>query len=110
MLALDEAGGGSHDSEREIVVHALSADEDFQNSSRLLIERFYCSIGVSVRQRLGLGQDTFPAVLIDVEPENLPTKLAVHENRRRWSGRISLCRKVQRENAEKKYRDGGVAK
>jgi hypothetical protein len=79
VFVQDESDTGAHNPQRHEVILSLCFGHDLQNFAGLLIERFHRSQDVAILQRLGLAEQAFGAVLIDIESEDLPAELAVNQ-------------------------------
>lgn len=79
VFVQDEPDAGANNPQRHEVILSFCFGQDFQNLAGLLIKRFHGGQNVAILQRLGLAQQAFCAVLIDIESENLPAELAVNQ-------------------------------
>ncbi len=91
MFAFDEADG-VEDSQVDEIVLRFSLANDLDDFASGLIEGLDRGQVFPAGYRLRLAQDAFVPVWIDIEPEDLAAKLAVHNHAARPDGRIRFTR------------------
>jgi hypothetical protein len=80
VLVLDQSNAVADYAQRDEVVLRLRLGNHLEDLSRILVKRFDCRQYAAIGLKGTLAQNTFGAVLVDIEAEYLPTKLAVNEN------------------------------
>jgi hypothetical protein len=105
MFALNQSYRSSHYAQGNEIVLRFRFGQNSQNLACLLIESFDGGQDVSIRERLGLAENAFGAVLIDIESEDLPTKLGLHDDGAgcAYGGLGSALERKQAEGAKKGY-------
>ena len=80
VLALHQPDRVAHDSEGDEVVTRLSLPDDLNDRASRLVESFDRGVDPAIIQGLRLAQDPFVTRLVDIEPEDLSAKLALHDD------------------------------
>ena len=96
VLALHQPDRVTHDSEGDKVVVSLSLTDDLNDRTSRLVESFDRGVDPVIVKGLRLAQDPFVTRLVDIEPEDLSTKLALYDDPGRpdFGIRPSLARPV----------------